>query len=172
MEVIYTFEEFRNKMNCEFIRNVNVSSRTGLDVNRYLFVNGGRSDGTTHHLPPTDPQALKILRREFLEAKIEQWSNEYENFRNHVSAQAQYHSYGVGPSPDDRWPDWQEHLSKLAAEISDMQAEVREIDQALPQDPHWTEYVSHRNEQRQQAQTVTSRLNAMPSFPRQMAYRR
>ena len=152
MPYIESLQEFRERQCCTPM----------LLRDRYLFPNGAQSDGGYSHIePPSDPTALARLQHEYTTAKLAQVIKRYNQDREAIATQAQYHAMGAGPLPPD---GWQEHLATLAKEIEELQATLDSLTSQLPRVQREAGYDYRRDQQRQAAKQVTAALQKLPTF--------
>lgn len=123
MPFVENFEEFRQRMGCPFIT-------TG---RRYLFENGGVSDGSIHTDPPEDEFVLLRLRRDYIQHQLTTEVREWKAYKNQQLDQAQLHLRYVNlPGADSHAPDV---LRQGQERITAMRERIAEIDSRLQQTP-------------------------------------
>jgi len=151
MPYIESIEEFAARQRCSplAIRD------------RYLFPNGAQSDGHNHFEPPNDPAALATLRHEYLTAKLRLKVKRYNADRTAISEQARYHSMGAGPMPQ---PGWKEYLIKLAEDIEEIRAQLREIAPQLPSTKTQNDFADGQAQRMQRAGEVMSAIQQLPTY--------
>ncbi len=116
MPFVESIQEFTQRMGC-----------TPLHVrNRFLYPNGGQSNGHEHIDPPQDPIDLLRLRREYVVENLFQREKRYEAERGGIAEQLRYHGMGWGPMPPE---GWEAYLEELTAEIEKLREELAKIDQ-------------------------------------------
>ncbi|VTT97976.1 unnamed protein product [Gemmataceae bacterium] len=137
--IIETFPEFASRQGCEYIiAGRETSFRTGDEVHRLVFANGAVSDGVNHFNPPTDSRTLLLLRKEFVEAKLQKEENDFTEYRNACLEQAAISSrFPNLPGPPTEAPQLlqagaeriaklREELARLNEQLVDRQAIERE----------------------------------------------
>lgn len=112
-----SFDEFNVRMGCEhvFLRN------------RYLFSNGGTSDGDRLHVdPPADPIMLKGLKLEFLKSRLKKLTNTFNEMQTHLSETvAMRLRYQNAVSPPENIV---ETLKEVQAQVFQVRDAIKELE--------------------------------------------
>jgi len=145
---IETFEEFRERMNCE-CRPV----RGGV-----VFRNGAKSDGREWHSePPKNAKDLLVAQLEFLTAKLKHTSELHGNCQSYIFEQARFHELDAGPPPSDvAFKDlqrFQEEVLALRSEIKEKKKKLRK----LTGPTNWQKLEARRTKQEQVAEEARQR---------------
>lgn len=116
---IETFAEFKERMGCEcfYVKQ------------RYLFRNGGQSNGTLHLDPPADENSCLSLQREFLQFKHDSLVKQFNSIKQDAMNQASLsYKYKNLPTPDANAPKLLKHLQGI---ITRIRAKLAAIDAQL-----------------------------------------
>ena len=132
---IETFPEFRHRMDCE-CRHLE---------GRYLFANGGQSNGHNNHQdPPADEFECLRLKRDFLHSKLDKEVKEFKSYKKAQFDQAALHKkYPNLPAPDPKAP---EYLQSGLERIEHLLDEIEPINARLAESPE-ARREQERNEQ-------------------------
>jgi len=160
---IESYSEFADRMACPHVF-LETDKRPFFRDGRFgdeliLFENGGYSDGDKQHTdPPTDPAQLVVQQHLFWSEKLKHKGNEYNSFIETVDTQNSWHQRRAGPSVDMRYPNWVEHIEKLAKERKELGQKVQELEAQLPKDPREEARAERQRRLDQTCQSTFTRL--------------